>query len=592
MRKVIAIALAFLLLLVYCSALLDSDEDLVPDEQEIKDGTNPDDPNDNALAITITGDVVVGNTVVLSVEHKELGKIPDVDFTIKTKTRTINLNSGAQGEVSFKIEEAGAHYITAQKKRFSMMRYISPICSNDEKNVSMVPFVILLTGHFTNIVVALLAFIVFATLLRSYLIKSRHIANLFSGIGAFAIFFANYQFLFPMLPTERIIVQLSLLGELLGAISALAVLRMKKLTKKILREETKEAGEKKQGFSVASILQPISMRIRGIFALREAHKDASTKLEKMSALKEEINQTKMKLTGAIAEMQKLEHRGKAQEKMHAISQQIEKLHEGLYKAKAMKADVEQKEEKSIEELRAKRELELMIEDISELLAKELQVSELPEASEPAYERRSFIEKLKEKFKTKTKETASKANVCLSISDWYGKALNASMAEFFIGNKEIKPSRVVAEKAYFYFPQTVVELYVRYLGFVDSYHMIEPDSELKEIQIKMKPNVLINVVDSDGVPLKDAFITIVDEKEEKIEDIYKNTIWKTPFPNNAEDGTAAISINPATLKASVLKIRVVRAGFANKEVVIASSKISTEEQLAKIITLEKIAGVQA
>ena len=592
MRQATHIAALLLILITiasHCSALIDSDNDLVPDEQEIKDGTDPEDASDNALFLNVSGNIAVGNTVTLSVEHRVLGKIPDIDFIIKTKAKTVNLNSGASGEVSFKIDEAGIHYITAHKKNFSLTTDIIPKCSYRKKPAAAVPFILLLAGHFTNVVVALVFFLLLSIILRAYLTSSSKLANSFAGIAAFAVFFANCSFLFP---AERLVLHLSLLLELIAGLFTLWILKVKQVTKRLaLRHEL----AKKRGIKLfktpAIIFRIALLHLKAFLISKRLAVQSKLKLKRTMSMRKDVHKVKKKLNEAVMSTAKAKSCEEAQKALHTVREQIENLHENLHKALTMKAEVAQKGEKSIEELRAERELELMIEDISEQLAQELNISELPEEIEPVHEKKSFIAALLSRLKPKPKGAKHEPNICITLSDEYGKALNASKAEFFIGGKRIQPIRTLAERAYFYFTQTVVELYVRYLGFVDSYNMIEPGSALQEIAVRMKPTLVVNVVDESGNPLKDAFVTIVDEKDNKISDVYKNTIWKTPYPNNAEDGTASIPINPAELKSDVLKIRVVRAGYANKEVVIPASRISTEEQLVKIVTLEKIAGAK-
>jgi flagellar motor protein MotB len=590
--KAVRLIVFILFLIIFTSyrlALIDSDNDLVPDEQEIKDGTDPEDASDNALFLNVSGNIAVGNTITLSVEHKTLGKIPDIDFIIKTKAKTINLNSGASGEVSFKIEEAGIHYITAHKNNFLLTTDIIPKCGYREKPVAILPFVLLLTSHFTNIVVALIFFLLFSIILRAYLTSSSKLANSFAGAIAFAVFFANYNFLFP---AEKLILHLSLLLELIAGLFTLWVLKVKQIPKKLaLKHELAKKRSLKLFKTLAIMFRIVLLQLQAFLISKKLAVQSKLKLKRALSMRKNIHKTKEKLNEAVLSTAKAKSHEEAQKALHAIREQIEKLHESLHKALILKAEVAQKEEKSIEELRAERELELMIEDISEQLAQELNISELPEEIEPPHEKGNILAALFAKIKPKPKEAKQEPNVCLSISDEYGKALNASKAEFFIGGKQIQPIKVLAERACFYFTQTVVELYVRYLGFVDSYNLIEPGSTLQEIKIKMKPTLVVNVVDENGNPLRDAFITIVDEKDNKISDVYKNNIWKTPFPSNAEAGTASIPINPADLKSNILKIRVVRAGFANREVVIPASRISTEEQLVKIITLEKIAATK-
>ena len=593
MRNKTIFTIAALLLLIiftapHCFALLDSDHDLVPDAQELKDGTDPENPMDNALFLNITGSRIVGSTITLSVEHKALGKIPNINFIIRTKAKTINLNSGASGEVSFKVESAGIHYITAYKDNFSLTTDIIPKCGYSKKQPAIVPFVLLLTGNFTNIVVALIFFLLFSILVRAYFSSSAKVANSFAGIAAITIFFANYNFL---LPAAKLTSFLSMLLEMISGLFVLWVLRLKQITKKLaLRHEpTKptKKGHRKWLRALAIMFRILLLQFRAFLIAEKFAVRSKFTLKKTRGMRKDAHRAREKLNEVLLNTAKAKSSEEAQKAMHAIKEQIEKLHNSLHVAKAMKAEVAQKQEKSIEELRAERELDLMIEDISEQLAQELNISELPEKVTPVYKKRSLFATLLARFRPRPKESQHEPNICLIITDEYGKPLNAENAEFFIGSKQIHPIKLLAERACFYFTQTVVELYVRYLGFIDSYSMLEPSSTLTETTIKMKPTLVVNVVDEAGNAVKDAFITIVDEKENKVSDVYKNNIWKTPFPNNAEAGTASIPLNPTILTSGVLKIRIVRAGFANKEIVVSATRISTEEQLVKIITLEKI-----
>ncbi|MEM4598467.1 MAG: hypothetical protein QW400_02150 [Candidatus Diapherotrites archaeon] len=569
LRKTL-LCLLLLSILFQCYAAIDSDNDLVPDTQELLDKTDPKNPADNALALKIRGEIAVGKTVFISVEHPELGKMPGIEFSIKSKSKTTNIISTDSGEAEYKIEEAGVHYINAKKGNFYLTQQMIPACGYEQKEQGIVPFAVLLTVNFTNLAVALIYFILLMTLLKAYFTSSEDIAALIAGFGAFGVFYANYSLLMPIIASQRMIVQVYLLVEFLVGLFSINITKTN-ASKKIAEKES-IAPEKK------------SLSFSGFFASIFARKQ-TPETRRVSELKKDIARTKARLGNAILEAKAAESKELVQEKMEAITEHIENLQKGLQEAKLMKAETERKESKTIEDLRAEKELELMIEDISKVLASELHISDLPEKIEPVEEKKSFFSFLKRKGKEETK-AIEKANVCISLSDAYGQALNASNASFFVGAKEIKPVKVLAEKAYFYFTATVVELYVRYLGYVDAYKMVETSDSLEEIEIKMKHSLLLTITDASGKELRDAFITITDDSGKKIEDIQKNSIWKTPFPTNASDGIAAIALNPANIKSGMLKINVVRAGFKNAEVLMPSSKISTEEQTAKVIMLEK------
>ncbi|MCX8189702.1 MAG: hypothetical protein N3F05_00535 [Candidatus Diapherotrites archaeon] len=566
------ISLCFILfcLLVQCFAEVDSDNDMVPDEHELLDKTDPNNAADNALVLKIRGEIALDKTIFISVEHPDLGKMKGVEFSIKTKSKITNLNSANLGEVEYKIEESGIHYISAKKGNFYLMQYIIPACGYEQKEKSFVPLAVLLTVNFTNIIVALIFFVFFMTLLKAYFTDSEDIAALIAGFGAFSIFYANYSLLLPILAKERLVVQAYLLVEFLFGLFATNLVKTS-AAKRIAEKEVLAADRKPFSFG-------------GLFANLFIWK-RDLKAKKVFEMKKDIAKTKAKLGNAIIEARAAESKEVIQEKMGAISEHIENLQKNLIEAKLMKDEAEKKEAKTIDDLRTEKELELMIEDISKVLASELQISELPEKIEPIEEKKGFFSFLKLNRRGELKKL-EKANVCISLSDVYGQALNASNASFFIGANEVKPVKILAERAYFYFTETVVELYVRYLGYTDAHKMIETSDSMGEVEIKMKHSLLLKITDAAGKELRDVFITITDDSGKKVEDIQKNSIWKTPCPMNASDGTAAIALNPANLRGKMLKVNVVRAGFKNAELLIPSSKISTEEQTIKAIMLER------
>lgn len=591
MGKKYAICLVFIIVIFLHSisyAVLDSDNDLVPDDQERIDGTDPDDASDNALFLNIEGNAVVGNTITLSVEHPILGKIPNVDFVIKTKSKEVSLNSGSSGKLSFNIENAGIHYITAQKNSFSLTTYFIPTCKAREKRIFALPLVSIFTSNFTNIVIASLIFLLFSILIpAAFTNLGKRQITIFASLAAAAVLLTNYSLIFQF---DRILTQISLFLEMALSIIAIWLLKTKGLVKKMLAKEEKVAIKKPSFLKVIPIMLHIALlRLEGFIVAKKLALQSKLHLKKTLEMKLHLTKTKKRLNKAVEGVASVETHKDLQESMHKIKEEIERLNETLHKAFAMKSATMQKEEKTLEEQRAEKELELMIADITEQLARELNVPELPEKIEVEEEKIGIFAKLLSKLKPKPKVPKQKPNICLNIYDKYGKALNASKAQFYIGNEKIEPIKTLANKAYFYFSRTVVELYTRYLGFADAYSLIEPTSSLQELEVKMKPTLLLNIVDEEGGPLRDAFITILDTKGNKVEDVYKNSIWKTPMPSNADIGTAAIPLNPASLKYDTIKIKVVKAGFQSKEVVIPSMRISTEEQYVKTIVLEKIAS---
>ena len=590
-KKKLVICLVFIIIILLFSfsyAVLDSDNDLVPDDQERLDGTDPENPSDNALFLNIEGSAIVGNTITLSIEHPTLGKIPDIDFLIRTKSKEVSLNSGSSGELSFKIENAGIHYITAQKNNFLLTTYFIPTCKVKKKSIFALPLVSLITTNFTNFIVALLVFLLSSILISATVsnLKKRQV-TLFASVIGVAVLLTNYFLLFQL---DRILTHISLFLEMILSIIAIWLLKTKGLVKKMLAREEKVT-IKKPSFlkAIPIMLRIVLLRLESFIIAKRLAIQSKLHLKRALKVKDHFSKTKKRLDKAIESTASAETHKELQESMYKIKEEIERLNETLHKALAMKADTAQKEEKTLEEQRAEKKLELMIADIAEQLARELNVPELPETIELPEEKQSIFAKLLSKLKPKPKVPKEPPNICLNIYDEYNKALDATKAEFFIGSKKIEPIKTLANKAYFYFSRTVVELYTRYLGFVDSYSLIEPTSSLQELEVKMKPTLLLNIVDEEGNPLRDAFITILDAKGNKVEDVYKNSIWKTPAPSNAALGSAAIPLNPASLKYETIKVKIVRAGFQSKEIVIPSVRISTEEQYTKTIVLEKIAA---
>lgn len=590
------LVLVMLVFLKFAYGVLDADEDLVPDEQERLDGTDPEDARDNALFLNIEGETIVGNTIALSIEHPSLGKIPGIEFSIKSKSKHYRIKSDSNGIAKFKIESAGIHYITASKKNFLLEAHFIPKCKIKEKTIQLLPMVSLFANIFTGIIVALLTFLIFFSIfsIRFAALKGKR-ANVFASFIALSVVVANIFFLSRF---SAVLIHISLFLETVVCVLVAWFLKAKGILRKMLVHE--KPGQKQAEMGIFRIFKVLPiwfhiqlLRLQEFFLAKRLAFESKLHLARVSKIKRDVSKSKKGLIQAIEATAKEEEKSKLQEHLHRIQAEIERLNQAMHKALAMKRELEQKEEKTIEEHRAEKELELMLADIADQLARELNVPELPEKIEPTVKKESIFSKLISRFKSIRKaRIAREPNICLSIYDEYNKPLDASKAEFYLGGNKIEPIKTVANKAYFYFSRTVVELYTRFLGFVDGYSLIEPGASLQEIEVKLKPTILLNIVDEQGNALKDAFITILDERGAKIEDIYSNSIWKTPFPSNASEGIAAIPINPASLKYATIKIKVVRAGFQSKEVTVPSARITTEAQYAKTIVLERIAETSA
>ena len=227
----------------------------------------------------------------------------------------------------------------------------------------------------------------------------------------------------------------------------------------------------------------------------------------------------------------------------------------------------------------------MIEDLCKQIALQLGVPELPEFVEELPEERSFIEKI---FRFFRKKKLEKTNVKIILEDEFGRPLSAKKAEFYLGRNPVKPIDTYKNEAYFYFDKTFVELYIRYLGFID-YKLAIPVSETMQVsRVNMQYDFVVTVTDTTGKELEGAFVRLSDENDQKISDIFGSEVWKTPWPKGASAGKAYIALDPTKITSNEVRIKVIKAGYAERVVTVKASSISTASRVTKNIAIEEIA----
>jgi hypothetical protein len=575
--------------------VLDSDNDNVSDTQEALDGTSPSDAADNLLEIRVDGALVVGNTIRVSLVHPSLGNVKDVAFVFSFGESRMPMNSGPSGIVSFQIASAGRHLVEAQKGAFSRSYEFYPGCSVQVPVLASLSSPIILLALFVSLVIAVLSFAGFRRLLLATeadypLKKHATIVPAYVGAAAFLIAFSLYNSLGQLFGMAALFCFLCILLFSIWLLKETGI--MKPVREKILPKKAKQAVE---GLAFPTLLAAAFFEKFGAKKAKPAAQEGN--LAEIMELKEGISESLGRFDDAKKKTAEAKEPMARQEAMDELRNEISSLNHYLKRLLGFKEKrpepVKTERQKSLTDLREEKRAQIMVEDLLDQMAKEMNLKELPDFAPVDSEKKKKAAKgiagmLVAIFIGGKKEPSEEnANIVLSLFDEFGNPLQALNAEFFIGSKKTEPLIAKENTAFFRLKEGEHQLLVRVFGFVDGFLEIEAAKEKRNLNANLLSGLKLTIQDEKGESLSEAFINIVDENGKRVEDVLQNIIWRTPTPSNAPDGVVSIPLNPKKLTFESLRVKIVRANYSLKEIIIPASRISTQKALQKTVSLEKL-----
>ncbi len=590
-RFSIFLVLLLVFLQFYSVHAIDSDNDNVSDTQEKIDGTNPLDPSSNLLEIRVNGPLAVGSRVEFSLLHPALGRIKNTDFTFFSNGTQQTLNSGSSGAVSYLISSAGRHQVVVKKNAFSSSFEFFPACSVLLPVSVRLSGLIFLLALFVSLIIGILSFMGFKQLLLatdpSYpLRKHSRIVAIYVGVSAFIIVFWLYLVLGGFFGMLALFFCLVFLLVVLWAFKAKGFLGQgEKLSMK------SRAAVKGLGF-FPLLLAVLAEKITGKKHVKPVE---NKRLSEMLELKRGISESMERIEQAKKKSIEAREKKSRQEALDELRGEIFSFNKYLKRMLGFKGKpvpVKAKREKSLAELREEKRLRIMAEDLMDQMAREMNMLELPEGkAEPKKQKKAghgkLVEKLVRVFIGKKEPSEAKANVEIQLLDGNNNPLKADNAEFFLNGKKAKPVFVKGNTAGFQLKEGEYQFFIRLLGFIDSFLDVEAFREKRSFKAVFMPDFRLVVTDEQGNELRDVFVNIIDEHGNRVEDVLENIIWKSPLPANASPGTIAIPLNPKKLSFASFTVKVVKANYSQKEVIIPTNRISTQKLFEKKIVLEKI-----
>ncbi len=583
MLKQLIALFVFLVIIVSVTAQeTDSDNDGIPDKQELIDGTNPHDASSNKIELVIVGTKAIGETIEIFLQHPALGKIKNVQFTITVKEGSegsISMNSSNAGFVEFTISKPGLHEIIAKKGSFSIHSYFIPACKLELAPIAGFSFQLQLMVFFLSIVIAALGFSAFFNLLET--IDPEYPLRQYPFF--FSAFFGVSLFIISFLISLRVSIINSLLFDFVLIVLLVLLIRYLKGKRKI-----EDKGTAIEALSFLKLLPDFFDR-----ALGRISKSKARQLE-MEKMKKQISKKVEKFKTVSTE----EKRFKKQHVLEMASESIASFNKYLLLLVGSKKPVMQNKaiepKKSVQEIVKERKIETMISDIFDQLSSEplpeqaqAKKKEKPKTEKKAVSKPGFFPSFLARLSLlkKTGITAP-PNVLIELFDCFGNELKAKEAQFFLEGKKIKPVKIDNNRAFFKLKKGRRRFHVRLLGFVDLPLELNVEGSSINVRAELMHDVRLLIVDSAGNPLDDAFINISSGKKKAV-DVNSEFIWKTPHPTGAPSGTALIALNPLKLPGKMLSIKIVKANYSKKEILIPAKRVSSAEQLKKTIELERI-----
>ena len=586
------VLLAFFLLFSGFVYAVDSDNDSVSDDQELRDKTDPNDPNSNLLELRIEGERVVGNTIELSLVHPALGRIKNVDFSFFYGNNKQSPNSGSTGAVRFYIVNAGRHLVKAEIGAFSREFEFYPVCAVEVPVIAEFSWLVDFMGVFVAFVIGALSFAGFRKLLNAtdadyFWRKHPLFITGYFGFALFVISVYAFQLLGRLTGLIALFVLLVVLLLVLWLFKSQGLLKY--VPDKPLSSKAKRA---LKGIGFPAL---IAASAAELFAAKKI--TPATKVDEMMVLREDITDGIDRVNRAKAASFEAKSRNEKQAALRELGREVGSFNSFLTRFGGLKKSepvvVVTVKDKSLEELRTEKRSKLMIEDLLAQMAREVNVYELPDEIEEVQalaekKKRSVFGVLKEIFIGESKYPKDKANFDLLLFDFFGNPLPVKKAVFFVSGKTIKPLFSKGNLAAFQLTQGDHQVFVRLFGFIDSVVEASVSKEKTASEAKLSADFVLKLTDSEGKPLNDAFVNILGSNNVKIEDALGNVIWKSPFPANAPAGTIAVPIDPSNMHFDSFKAKVIHAGYVLKEVIVPANRISTQKALEKKVSLEMLA----
>ncbi|GEM_PF-2718523 len=571
------IFLAFFLLGAHAQ-MQDSDNDSIPDEQELADGTNPNDAQSNLLQLRVEGLAAVGEKVEISLWHPSLGTIEGVDFSVEAIGYEKEFPSSSI--VEYEVVKSGLHTVRAKKGAFSVHTEFIPVCKTELASFGGFSSQFRLMLYFLSLAIGVLGFTAFRRLLETM--------GPDYPPAQFPVFFSAY-FGFSL---SLISLFLSLSLEIIPAMFTDLVLVLLLVASVRFLKGKEKMGKGKAGTKTHEFFSILPFPAERFFGKVAPHKRRAMEMEKM---KRQISKKVERFRIASSAQQP----GSRQHALDMAREGVSSLNSYLLSLVGAKKPPEEEEEvkKTPQQIVEERRIESMIQDIEEQLLKEdKEGGKVAEEGEAAPEKKpKILSRLKlpkaprliGKF-IQTEESAKKAdyNTVIELQDELGNPLDAKKPEFFVLGKKVKSAGTEKNKAFFKLKPGNHPMFVRLLGFLDLQIELSVSKTPSSFSAKMSHDLVISVTDAEDKPLDDAFINITTGNK-KVVDIHSNFIWKTPAPEGAPQGTAFIPVNPLHLKGKMLSIKAVKANYSKKELLIPSNRVSSAEQLKKTISLERI-----
>jgi archaellum component FlaC len=420
--------------------------------------------------------------------------------------------------------------------------------------------------------------------------KHAAIVSAYVGFAAFLIAFSLYNFLGRLFGMAALLCLLCILLFSIWLLRETGI--MKPVREKSLQKKTKRTV---QGLAFPTLV--VAAVLEKFGAKKKEPVVQDTRLSEIMELKDGISESLGRFDDAKKKTAEAKEPAARQEAMDELKNEISALNHYLKRLLGFKErkpePVKTERQKSLTDLREEKRSQIMVEDLLDQMAKEMNLKELPDfapvdAGKKKKAAKGIAGLLVAIFIGGKKEPSEEnANIVLSLFDEFGNPLQASTAEFFIGSKKAEPLLARENNAFFRLKEGEHQLLVRVLGFVDGFLEIEAAKEKRNLKANLLSDLKVTIQDEKGESLRGAFINIVDENGKRVEDALQNIIWRTPTPGNAPDGVVSIPLNPKKLAFESLRVKIVMANYSLKEMIIPASRISTQKPLEKTVSLEKL-----
>jgi len=489
---------------------------------------------------------------------------------------SVRAHTGSAGFADYSITKSGLHEISAVHGDFSVKSSFVPSCREEVVSFGGFSLQLQLMVLFLSLVICTLGFTAFFSLLET--IDPDYPLRQYPFF--FSAFFAAALLIISFLLSLRLPVIASMSFDFV--LIALLVLLVRYLKGK------RKVEDKGRAIEALSFLKLLPDSFDGIFGRIIPHRAREQEMEKV---KRQISKRveRFRIAGTEKRPEGKQHALEmAKDAISSFNSYLLVLTGSKKPEEPEKAEVKKSPQQIVEE----RRVETMIADIGDQLSRDGMAEGQEEKPKEAAkgkvaEKVAFISRLIERIPALKKTgIAAKPNISIELFDELGNALKAKKAEFYLEGKKVRPVKIDGGKASFKLKKGKRKFYVRLLGFVDFPAELDVGEKASSTKAKLPHGVMLSVADAKGNPLDDAFINIVSGKKKAV-DINAEFIWKTPCPKGAPSGTALIPLNPLKLPGKMLSVKIVKANYSKKEILIPSQRVSSAEQLKKAVELEKI-----